>query len=102
MALGAAVQAGIYDGQVSDLMVIDVWQASLMRAFARQVEKERAQQAGEQEGAEVEEAMEGQEQEQGADDDDGGESDWGTVDLEEAAAAAAAEQGDEAEEELPT
>lgn len=30
--------------QVSDLMVMDVWQASLMRAFAQQVQRE--QQAG--------------------------------------------------------
>ena len=37
MALGAAVQAGIYEGQVSELMVMDVWQASLMRAFAAQL-----------------------------------------------------------------
>lgn len=36
VALGAAVQAGILEGQVSDIMVLDVWQANLMRAFARQ------------------------------------------------------------------
>ena len=36
VALGAAVQAGILEGQVSDVMVLDVWQASLMRAFAKQ------------------------------------------------------------------
>lgn len=48
VALGAAVQAGIYDGQVSELMVMDVWQASLMRAFAAQLQKEQeAQVAGE-------------------------------------------------------
>lgn len=42
VALGAAVQAGIYEGQVSDLMVMDVWQASLMRAFAQlQLEREQ-------------------------------------------------------------
>ena len=34
MALGAAIQAGILEGQVSDVMVMDVWQASLMRAIA--------------------------------------------------------------------
>lgn len=45
VALGAAVQAGIYEGQVSDLMVMDVWQASLMRAYAKQLEKERAEEA---------------------------------------------------------
>lgn len=36
VALGAAVQAGILEGQVSDVMVMDVWQANMMRAFARQ------------------------------------------------------------------
>lgn len=30
------MQAGILEGQVSDVMVLDVWQASLMRAFAKQ------------------------------------------------------------------
>ena len=56
VALGAAVQAGIYEGQVSDLMVMDVWQASLMRAYARQVAAEQAAAAGEQlsEGEETE------------------------------------------------
>lgn len=43
VALGAAVQAGILEGQVSDVMVLDVWQANLMRAFAQQ----RLQQDGE-------------------------------------------------------
>ena len=36
VALGAAVQAGILQGDVSDVMVMDIWQASLMRAFAEQ------------------------------------------------------------------
>lgn len=36
VALGAAVQAGILEGQVSDVMVMDVWQANLMRALAQQ------------------------------------------------------------------
>ena len=35
VALGAAVQAGILEGGVSDVMVLDVWQATLMRAFAK-------------------------------------------------------------------
>jgi molecular chaperone DnaK len=35
VALGAAVQAGILQGEVSDMMVLDVWQASLMRAMAQ-------------------------------------------------------------------
>ena len=34
VALGAAVQAGIYQGEVAGLMVIDPWKAALMRAFA--------------------------------------------------------------------
>lgn len=41
--MGAAVQAGILEGQVSDLMVLGVWQAGLMRAFA----KKRLRQDGE-------------------------------------------------------
>ena len=45
VALGAAVQAGIYEGQVSDLMVMDVWQASLMRALATVVAAEQAEEA---------------------------------------------------------
>ena len=40
MALGAAVQAGILEGQVPDVMVLDVWQANLMRAFAKKRLKE--------------------------------------------------------------
>lgn len=35
VALGAAVQAGILQGEVSDLMVMDQWQASLMRTLAQ-------------------------------------------------------------------
>ena len=34
MAIGAAIQAGLYDGLVSGVMVMDIWQATLMRAFA--------------------------------------------------------------------
>jgi hypothetical protein len=36
VALGAAVQAGLYSGAISGLMVMDIWQASLMRALAMQ------------------------------------------------------------------
>lgn len=36
VAIGAALQAGVYDGLVSGLMVMDIWQATLMRAFATQ------------------------------------------------------------------
>ena len=43
VAMGAAVQAGIYDGQFSDLMVMDVWQATLMRAYAKQIEDNDSQ-----------------------------------------------------------
>ncbi|CAG9462079.1 unnamed protein product [Pedinophyceae sp. YPF-701] len=35
VALGAAVQAGIFQGEVEDLMVMSPWKAALMRAFAR-------------------------------------------------------------------
>lgn len=41
VALGAAVQAGIYEGNVSDVMVMDIWQASLMRAYATQLEQQQ-------------------------------------------------------------
>ena len=34
VALGAAVQAGIFEGTVNDLAVMDVWQAALCRAIA--------------------------------------------------------------------
>ncbi|KAL4443054.1 hypothetical protein ABPG77_008545 [Micractinium sp. CCAP 211/92] len=57
VALGAAVQAGIYEGQVSDLMVMDVWQASLMRAFAQlQLAQEQGSQADAAEEEDAEEA----------------------------------------------
>ena len=36
VAIGAAMQAGLYDGIVSGVMVMDIWQATLMRAFATQ------------------------------------------------------------------
>eukprot|EP00889_Picochlorum_renovo_P000308 jgi/Picre1/27338/NNA_000307.t1 len=42
VALGAAVQAGIYEGNVSDVMIMDIWQASLMRAYATQLEKQQS------------------------------------------------------------
>jgi molecular chaperone DnaK len=35
VALGAAIQAGILQGEVSDMMVMEQWQASLMRALAQ-------------------------------------------------------------------
>ena len=34
VAEGAAVQAGIFQGDINSLYVMDTWQASLMRAFA--------------------------------------------------------------------
>jgi molecular chaperone DnaK len=34
VALGAAVQAGVLEGSVSGVMVMDIWQAALMRALA--------------------------------------------------------------------
>lgn len=36
VALGAAVQAGILEGTVPDVMVMDVFQAGLMRVLAGQ------------------------------------------------------------------
>jgi molecular chaperone DnaK len=35
VALGAAIQAGILQGEVQDMMVMEQWQASLMRALAQ-------------------------------------------------------------------
>ncbi|GMH43026.1 hypothetical protein BSKO_10948 [Bryopsis sp. KO-2023] len=35
VALGAAVQAGVFQGDVEDVMLMDVFQASLMRAYAQ-------------------------------------------------------------------
>lgn len=48
VALGAAIQAGIYEGNVSDVMIMDIWQASLMRAYAAQLEAQ--DQSNENEG----------------------------------------------------
>ena len=63
--MGAAVQAGIYEGAVSDLMVMDVWQASLMRAFATQLEKGEAGGGGSDDGEEAADGgEEGSEEEQ--------------------------------------
>lgn len=45
VALGAAIQAGVYEGNVSDVMIMDVWRASLMRAFAKAIDKDRAAEA---------------------------------------------------------
>lgn len=53
VALGAAIQAGVYEGNVSDVMIMDVWQASLMRAYATVIEREQRQGAdGEDDGNE--------------------------------------------------
>jgi heat shock protein 1/8 len=74
VALGAAVQAGIYQGQVGDLMVMDVWQASLMRAFAQHMEKQEArQQQQEQQAQQQGQQLEREGPYEGDDDDD----DWG-------------------------
>ena len=46
VAIGAAMQAGLYDGIVSGVMVMDIWQATLMRAFAtQQLGKENIEEA---------------------------------------------------------
>jgi molecular chaperone DnaK len=50
VALGAAVQAGVYEGDLPDVMVMEVWQATLMRAFAEQLEKRKVKEEGEGEG----------------------------------------------------
>lgn len=75
VALGAAVQAGVYEGQVSELMVMDVWQAQLMRAFAAQLAREQGL-----EGSDVEEGGESGAQGGGAQGSEGwsddGEEGW--------------------------
>jgi molecular chaperone DnaK len=73
VALGAAVQAGVYQGSVGDLMVMDVWQASLMRAFAKQVQAERAAAAaagGEEPGPGEEAEWEGEGEEEGEEEEE--------------------------------
>jgi molecular chaperone DnaK len=67
VALGAAVQAGILEGEVSGVMVMDVWQASLMRALAVQLEREQKAGQGEEE----------EEEEDGGVSGDEGEDGWG-------------------------
>ncbi|BDA40814.1 Chaperone protein dnaK [Coccomyxa sp. Obi] len=53
VALGAAIQAGIYEGSVSGLMVMDIWQASLLRALATKRLKDDKEAAQELLGEEV-------------------------------------------------
>ncbi|GAB4820667.1 hypothetical protein N2152v2_007713 [Parachlorella kessleri] len=81
VALGAAVQAGIYQGQVADLMVMDVWQASLMRALAQHMEQQRQAQQGEGPGQPRYSAGEGRLARCVAEGEEGGseaeEEDWG-------------------------
>jgi len=57
VAIGAAVQAGLYDGTVSGVMVMDIWQATLMRAFATQQLGDPTE-TQEQEGSDAEEYQE--------------------------------------------
>ena len=42
VATGAAVYAGVLSGHIEDLMVLDVWQAALMRAYAKRELKNNA------------------------------------------------------------
>lgn len=42
VATGAAVYAGVLSGHIEDLMVLDVWQAALMRAYAKSELKNNA------------------------------------------------------------
>jgi len=68
VALGAAIQAGVYEGNVSDVMIMDVWQASLMRAYATVIEREQRQGAdGEDDGNDGNEGNEGNEGNDGND-----------------------------------
>ena len=96
VALGAAVHAGILEGSVADVMVMDIWQASLLRALAKQQLRDAAssldeavETVSEDRAAEVED--------EGADSDataihsgvqgsaapaDGADGEWGPADLE--------------------
>jgi len=79
VALGAAVQAGVYEGDLPDVMVMEVWQATLMRAFATQLEKRKAKEEGEAEGSkgdrDDDDEEEGEEEEEDEWDDEDGEED---------------------------
>ncbi|KAL3139986.1 hypothetical protein ABBQ38_004272 [Trebouxia sp. C0009 RCD-2024] len=73
VALGAAVQAGILEGQVSDVMVLNVWQASLMRAFAKQRLRQDDELAGSAglDPEQLEDSSDDEDMEGGASSDDG-------------------------------
>ena len=72
VALGAAVQAGILQGEVSDLMVMDQWQASLMRTLAELQLRRSREARARVEGAFDMAAMDGGDDEGGGDEDGGG------------------------------
>ena len=68
VALGAAVHAGILEGSVADIMVMDIWQASLLRALAKQQLRDAA--------SSLDEAVETMSEDQAAEvEDDGADSD---------------------------
>lgn len=55
------MQAGILQGDVADVMVMDIWQASLMRAFAKQQLREVDSAADETESSTDEDEVEDEE-----------------------------------------
>lgn len=87
VALGAAVQAGMIDGSMGDLVVMDIWQAGLMRAFADKALKDQRKAAAAEAGGDTAPSAdpEGGDSEESANrslpsDDD---EDWGPDDLSE-------------------
>jgi heat shock 70kDa protein 1/2/6/8 len=67
VAAGAAIYAGVLTGHIEDLMVLDVWQAALMRAYAKRELKTNAAVREALFGAEEGQASTGPEIEAGSD-----------------------------------
>lgn len=57
------MQAGILQGDVADVMVMDIWQASLMRAFAKQQLRETDSAADEMESSTDDDEIEDEDEE---------------------------------------
>lgn len=70
MVLPVAVQAGILQGEVDSLMVMEQWQASLMRALAQlQLKNDPKARAQVEEKFDIEEEGEEEEEEEGQGDE---------------------------------
>lgn len=70
VALGAALQAGVLEGSVTDVMVMDVWQAALMRALAKRQLREDSEAARQVLGEEVAEDVDDETEESFPDDEE--------------------------------